>query len=60
MDQTIPQGVGLAPTPSLFERLRTWLNTERLEAAAVVITFVSMVTGLALSTSNLARRQCLM
>ena len=52
MDQTIPQGVGQVLTPSLLKWLQVWLNTERLEAAAVVITFVSMVTGLALSTSN--------
>ena len=52
MDQTIPQGVGQVLTPSLLKRLQVWLNAERLEAAAVVITFVSMVTGLALSISN--------
>jgi len=54
MDKAISTGSteasdGLAP--SYFERLRTWLTNERIEAICVVITLISMVTGLITTNS---------
>ena len=52
MDKAIFTGAGPAPPPSLFQKIGTWLNSERLEAICVVITLVSMVAGLILSATQ--------
>ena len=52
MDKAIFTGAGPAPAPSLFQKIGTWLNSERLEAICVVITLVSMVAGLILSATQ--------
>jgi Cd2+/Zn2+-exporting ATPase len=46
INQTMNLGAGGKPAPSLFDQARTWLNSERVEAICVVITFIAMMAGL--------------